>query len=371
MKDIPLIVGAGPTGLAAALFLAERGVRSRVVDAAPQPATESRAQVVNPRALELLESSGVAQAMVAQGRSIRRARLYEDWELVAELAVADAHPHYQMTVLAQSRSEALLARALRTYRIEPEFGVQLGSLRPQATQVEAELDHLDGAHEIVQAPLLLGADGAHSRVRDQLGIAFEGSAFPESWHLHDIELDTPLDRESAHVCFVKGGLVFLLGLEGWVWRVFGNLPDLLDHLPPGTLRAGEPTWSSSFHISHRLAAKEVVGRVAIAGDAAHVHSPVAARGMNLGIEDAWVYAHCASDFLAGQTERLEDHGRLRHAVHKRLVHRIRLLTTLARGQPGVVGMVRDQLIPRLVKFGPSAHAMVAMLTGLDSEVRLH
>ncbi|MEM5446072.1 FAD-dependent oxidoreductase [Paraburkholderia guartelaensis] len=102
-----------PVGLAAALFLADQGMRTRIVDAAPQAATESRAQVVNPRALELLESTGVAQAMVAQGRAIHRTRFYEDWKLIAELEFAGAHPRYGMTILSQARSEALLAQALR------------------------------------------------------------------------------------------------------------------------------------------------------------------------------------------------------------------------------------------------------------------
>jgi 2-polyprenyl-6-methoxyphenol hydroxylase-like FAD-dependent oxidoreductase len=152
--------------------------------------------------------------------------------------------------------------------------------------------------------------------------------------------------------------------------VFGNVPDLLDHLPPGT-QVGASAWTSSFHISHRVAAHETSGRVALAGDAAHIHSPAAARGMNLGIEDAWVFAECAADSLAGQPGRLEDYGRLRHAVHERVVSRIRLLTELARGRPGLVGLLREHLLPGLTRFGPSAHAMVALLTGLDHEVRSH
>ncbi|MEX3686864.1 FAD-dependent oxidoreductase [Paraburkholderia sp. BR14263] len=371
MNDTTLVIGAGPVGLAAALFLADQGMRTRIVDAAPQAATESRAQVVNPRALELLESTGVAQAMVAQGRAIHRTRFYDDWKLIAELEFAGAHPRYRMTILSQARSEALLAQALRERGVVPERGVQLDALRQEADYVEATLIHVGGRREVIRSPLLLGADGAHSRVREQLGIAFEGSAFPEAWPLADTGLETSLDLDSAHVCFLKDGLVFLLGLEGKLWRVFGNVPDILDHLPPGTTHVGPTAWTSSFHISHRLAAMEAVGRVAIAGDAAHIHSPVAARGMNLGIEDAWVYAHCAADFLADQPGRLGDYGRLRHAVHEKVVSHIKLLTELARGRPDLVGLLRDHLIPGLTKFGPSAHAMVALLTGLDSDVRLH
>ncbi|MEX3637907.1 hypothetical protein [Paraburkholderia sp. BR14320] len=93
--------------------------------------------------------------------------------------------------------------------------------------------------------------------------------------------------------------------------------------------------------------------------------------MNLGIEDTRGFAHCAADFLANQPGRLEDHGRLRHAVHAKVASHIRLLMELARDRPKLVGLLRDNLIPGLTKFGPSAHAVVALLTGLDPDVRLH
>lgn len=113
---------------------------------------------------------------------------------------------------------------------------------------------------------------------------------------------------------MEGGLVFLLCIRDGVWRLFGDVPGLLGRLPPGT-RAGDSVWQSSFHITHRMAEREVDGRVVIGGDAAHIHSPVAARGMNLGIEDAFVYAACAADALKGDLGRLGDYGRLRQIAH--------------------------------------------------------
>lgn len=109
--------------------------------------------------------------------------------------------------------------------------------------------------------------------------------------------------------FVKGGLVFLLGLKAGLWRVFADVTEPLDRLPPGTAH-GDIEWQSSFHISHRLAAREVLGRAVLAGDAAHIHSPVTARGMNLGIEDAYVFAECVVAALGGELSRLDDFGRL-------------------------------------------------------------
>ena len=110
--------------------------------------------------------------------------------------------------------------------------------------------------------------------------------------------------------------------------------------------------------------------MAIAGDAAHIHSPVAARGMNLGIEDAYVFAKCAADELHGGDRRLADYGRIRHAVHAGVVERIKKLTQLARGRPELVALFRRYLIPGLTKFPPTAHQMMKLVTGLDHAVEV-
>jgi 2-polyprenyl-6-methoxyphenol hydroxylase-like FAD-dependent oxidoreductase len=370
MNDRPLIVGAGPTGLAAALFLSLKGIAARIIDKAAEPEKQSRALVINPRALELLAPTGVVQTIQTEGRPIHRTRFYEGWEMIAELEFGDAHPLYRMTVLPQARTEALLTEALARRGVHPERGVTFETLVQDEDGVSVTLTHGDGERETAHAPVLLGADGARSRVREALGIAFEGSAFPEPWPLYDIQLNDPLDLETAHVSLVKHGLVFLLGLEPSLWRVFADVPNPLDRLPPGTTH-GDAAWQTTFHVSHRLAARETIGRVALAGDAAHIHSPAAARGMNLGIEDAYVFAECASDALQGRWRRLEDFGRLRREVHHKVIGRIRALTRLARGQPDLVGALRRYLIPGVTKFPPTAAPTIQLLTGLDHEVRLH
>jgi len=369
MAEPLLIVGAGPTGLAAGLFLAERHIPCRVIDCAERPSTRSRAQVINPRSLELLEPTGVTAAALKEARPIHRTLFYDGWRQIAELEFGNAHPRFKLSVLPQLRCEALLAEALVKHGVEPEHGVMLHSIWQDDGTVEAALTHSDERVEIVTTPILFGADGAHSAVRRMLDIEFPGSGFPELWPLYDIHLDCPLDWESAHVSFVKNGLVFLLGIRDGVWRVFGDVPDLLDRLPPGTKR-GEVIWTSSFHVGHRVAAREMVGHVAIAGDAAHVHSPVAARGMNLGIEDAYVFAACAADALDGDLERLEDYGRIRHDVHRRVVARIERLTQLARGRPEIVGFLRSYIIRGLTVLPPALAMMVELVTGLDHDVKL-
>jgi 2-polyprenyl-6-methoxyphenol hydroxylase-like FAD-dependent oxidoreductase len=354
-----LIVGAGPTGLSAALFLAQRGLRVRVIDAADGPSTTSRAQVVNPRALELLAETGVSEAILAEGRPIHGVRFYEAWRPLSALELHDLPARFPMTVLPQARTELHLTRALAKYGIVPERGASLSGLEQDAREVRARV-----GSQTITAPLLLAADGAHSTVRTQLGIDFSGHAFAESWALYDVALATPLDLDHAHVSLFEDGLVFLLAIRPGLWRVFGNMADVLLRLPEGTI-VGEESWRSTFHIADRCAAKLVEGRVALAGDAAHVHSPIGARGMNLGIEDAFVYAACASDRLDGRENALAEYERLRQPIHRRVVARMDRLTTLARGQPGWVGIARHYLIPTLTNFAPLAKTMREFLTGLD------
>jgi 2-polyprenyl-6-methoxyphenol hydroxylase-like FAD-dependent oxidoreductase len=366
MQDRPLIVGAGPTGLAAALFLAHKGVSPRVIDRAPAPERQSRALIVNPRTLDLLEPTGVADAILAEGHRLRRVCFYENWSPVAELAL---EPKMRFLVaLPQARVETLLREALFARGVEVERGLRFEKLAQDGEGVVATLADADGARENARAPLLLGADGAHSRVRDALAIAFEGSSFPEDWPLCDLRLDDPLDPESVHVCFIRGGLIVMLALAPGLWRAFGNVPDLLYRLPPGT-KLGATEWMSSFHIGHRVAARETSGRVLLAGDAAHIHSPIGARGMNLGVEDAHVFAECAADALGGNPSRLDDYDRLRRDVHRDVVGRMKTLTTFSRGRPNVLGASRPWLIALMTRFPPIARVLRDTLTGLDHEVR--
>jgi len=155
--------------------------------------------------------------------------------------------------LPQARTEALLSDALAERDIVPERGTALGSFTQGDNGIEAILITSDRS-ESVRVPMMFAADGARSRVRESLGVTLEGTSFPESWPLYDIELNDPLDSESAHVCFVEGGMVFLLRLEPGVWRVFGNVPSLLALLPRGT-KTGTLHWQSLFHVSDQVGSR--------------------------------------------------------------------------------------------------------------------
>ena len=357
-----LIVGAGPTGLAAALFLARQGLRPRIVDMATEPAPHSRALAVNPRTLELLEATGVSERMVAEGRAALGVCFHEDGKELARVDAERVHPRYGLTVLSQARSEALLTEALTAQGVVVERGRKARLLCQDEASVRVCLD--DDCVGVGNVDMVFAADGAHSGFREKLGIDFPGDAYPEAWPLFDVPLETPLDRRYAHVMFFPYGMIFLLALDDTTWRVISSVPDPLSRLPAGST-AGTPLWRSTFHIAHRVAARCAVGRVALGGDAAHIHSPVGARGMNLGIEDAAALARCMAAHPDNPVQALSRYHSQRHLVHEAVVERIHAITSVARGGNALLRGIRHTVLPVATRVPLFRRFALRTVMGLD------
>ncbi len=368
--DTPIIVGAGPVGLGAALFLAAQGQAVRVVEMHDEPSRESRALAVNPRTLEILEPTGLSRQMLKLGKPIRGARFYRREREVAVLPFAGAHPEYPfMLALSQAATERLLARAFESAGGMIERGKKLVDCRRVAGRIEALMERSTGGPpEVVMCPWLLAADGAHSTVRQQLGIEFPGSSFAEAWHLADAPLKTTLSEDRAHVFFVENrAFLFMIRvvdpeLESRpgnpVWRVISNRPEPLSHLVLAE-QAGPPVWNSSFHISHRIVSTMASGGVYLAGDAAHIHSPVGARGMNLGLEDAWVFAKLVRE------NRLADYDRLRRPVDRRVVRKVEFLSRAASSESVLFRMGRKFFLPKITRVPFLRSRIIGTVMGLD------
>jgi 2-polyprenyl-6-methoxyphenol hydroxylase-like FAD-dependent oxidoreductase len=142
-----------------------------------------------------------------------------------------------------------------------------------------------------------------------------------------------------------------------LWRVIGDVPDLLAHLD--ATPTGPAVWESSFHISHRINDRMQVGQVYFAGDSAHIHSPVGARGMNLGIEDAWVFSRLV------KSGRLSEYHSLRHEVDRRVMRRIEFISRLARGESSIARGLRATALPLLTTIPPTRRRIIQTVTGLD------
>jgi 2-polyprenyl-6-methoxyphenol hydroxylase-like FAD-dependent oxidoreductase len=368
---LPLIAGAGPVGLAAALFLARGGVPARIIERRQHPSTQSRALAVNPRTLDLLEPTGVTAKMLELGLPIRGGQFWRNGKVVAQVSFSELQHKYPfMLALSQATTERLLEDALRDAGGSVERGVELIDCRNKADHVDVEFRRgtADGRAEHLTCPWLLGADGARSTARGMLGLAFEGSTLAREWHLADVPMETTLAEDHAHAFFLDdGAFVFCLRViedknnspkGAPLWRIIANLPQPIERLEMARA-AGPAVWASRFRIEHRIAERLQEGHVFLAGDAAHVHSPIGARGMNLGIEDAWTFSRL---LLEGQSQR---YGPLRRKIDGRVVRQIERLTGIVRGESGMSRFIRRWLLPRAVGISALRNRAIKTLTGLD------
>jgi 2-polyprenyl-6-methoxyphenol hydroxylase-like FAD-dependent oxidoreductase len=365
-----LIIGGGPTGTCAALFLAQAGITTRVIDAAPSPTTLSKALAVNPRTLEILEPTGVTKRMLAIGQCIRGGYIRNGNKIVARLLFDTLHHKYPyMLALSQATTERLLQEALEAAGGHVEHGLRMVNCRNDFERVQVDVtDVATGKSECVHCPWMLAADGAHSTARHALGVGFSGSTFASPWYLADVPLDTTLEIDFAHIIFLHEGFLFMLRVIGDdasrptstkpLWRVLGNMPQPLNHLIDAA-PAGPPVWESSFHISHRINAHLQVGNVYFAGDAAHLHSPVGARGMNLGLEDAYVFSQLV------RSKRLDRYEALRRHVDAKVVRRIEFISRMVIAQTPAVRLLRSAMCRWGSRIHVVGNQMARVVAGLD------
>ena len=307
------ISGAGPTGLTLALALTLRGVSVRIIDKAlPRPAHESRALGTHARTMDIFERLGVLAPMLQRGRILRGFAFYGAGRRLGrvDLATLDA-PYPFALMLPQSLTEGVLIQRLADLGVTVERPTELTDFRQDGRAVTATLRDPLGREETVTAAYLVGCDGAHSAVRKRLGFDFPGVKMQGQYFVdcsidfsHDLPGDygyLSLTPETMLVFGQHAG--FGEHAEG-LWRVVVSLhrddprmrqgtPDLalmqalVDEHPWFGARLREVTWGSAFFISSRMAAKLREGRVFLAGDAGHIHSPVGGQGMNTGVADAF------------------------------------------------------------------------------------
>ncbi|MFJ8882983.1 FAD-dependent monooxygenase [Streptomyces sp. NPDC102402] len=341
MTDV-LIVGAGPTGLTLACDLARRGLAIRIVDRSPVHPRTSRSKGPNPRSLEVLEDLGVAEEVLAAGSAPLPMRKYRDGAPVADTdpyagsAPTPDAPYDRGRLIAQWRLEEILRDRLAGYGVAVETGTEVVGLTDEGTSVTVTLADGSGA----SARYVVGCDGAHSRVRKLLGVPFEGeTAEDQVMVCGDVEIDPGvLDRTVWHQWFDEDGAVMLCPVPGtrtgWWFQAgperdaegrplapstdgFRRLFARHTRLPAAHLT--EATLLSTYRVNVRMADRYRVGRVLLAGDAAHVHAIAGGLGMNTGIQDAfnlgWKLAQVVRE-RAGE-ELLDTYGEERLPVAAR------------------------------------------------------
>ena len=278
-----LIAGAGPTGLTAAIELARRGVEIKIVEKRPEGSGFSRAVGIMPKSLELLTDSGVAERLLADGIRMANFHIFLDGRERASFTTRGADPKYDfLLALPQDRTEAIMRERLAERRIKVAFGTTLAGFEQSSEGVTAA--YADRTTE--RFDYLIGADGVHSTTRKILGLAFNGYDLPETWSIADVEARDWPYRGSFVISALSDGRVAVVAQIGdQRYRVISDTADALETLAL-PLDVSQIHRQGTFGISVRQVEKYQVGRVFLAGDAAHCHSPVGGRGMNLGIADA-------------------------------------------------------------------------------------
>ncbi|WP_168587936.1 FAD-dependent monooxygenase [Saccharopolyspora sp. ASAGF58] len=296
-----LVVGAGPTGLTVATELIRRERPVRIIDRGERPHPHSRAIVLWPRGLEALRRCGAAEEIVERALPLKAGNYYTGGRRVARLVFSGglAGTRYQAPLsLPQRDTEEVLRRHFEQLGGKIEYGVSMRSLRQEAEKVHVGLGTTSGTAD-EEFSWVVGCDGAHSGTREQLGVEFEGQAYQETFALSDGECETPLAHNEAHYFMSPHGVLVVVGLPGGLYRVFvslrpgtdqsdlnGLVQEAAQQRCPVPLRLVGEQQSGSFQVNRRVAKRFHEGRVMLAGDAAHVHSPAGGQGMNTGIEDA-------------------------------------------------------------------------------------
>ncbi|WXK39950.1 FAD-dependent oxidoreductase [Mycetohabitans rhizoxinica] len=430
-----LIVGAGPTGLAAAMSLARAGIAVRVIDRAPCPATTSRAIGIQARTLELFELHRVVEPFIEIGHRGRAAHLYSNGQTLLRLDFDPLQTRYPYLLFVdQSQTERILAEHLHTLGMDIERGVELIGLQQDVAGVDATLRLPDGRVQTQRVRYLVGADGAHSTVRHLLGVAFAGETLDQSFLLADLRVDWTLPVDEFQLFATADGLAGVFPLGGDRYRLIADRPPLgaahqaavrtgllpatsapaagagmqrerrragdypaqlddvedrqrgtddgngpsLDecqqwverriHVP---VRLSQLAWSSYFHIHSRMVARLRTGNVFLAGDAAHVHSPAGAQGMNTGIHEALNLGWKLAQVLNGGApdHLLETYHLERNPIERGVLRQTSFATHLVEADHGVLRLVRDRLMPLIASLGPVRDAARRAVSELAIQYR--
>jgi 2-polyprenyl-6-methoxyphenol hydroxylase-like FAD-dependent oxidoreductase len=365
-----LVVGAGPTGLVLAAELLARGIRTRVIDQGDGVALQARAIGIHARTLEVLATIGLADRFIERGQVVRQLRFYSRGRCLTSLEFARSGSRFGYLLdLPQDQTERLLRARVAELGGAIEQRAELTGLIPEPGAVTATIRCPAAQARTITAGYVVGCDGAHSRVRRELGLTFRGHPYPQDWLLADVLLggdlpDTNLREDAVHAFFRPDGLpVIFFPMRGHRWRLtlpfagdrgeqaptLAEIQHLTSQRAPRPVRVSDPTWLASFRCHRRSASAYRRGRVLLAGDAVHIHSPAGGQGLNTGMLDAhnlgWKLALVASG--RAPDTLLDSYGAERGPVAEEVVGLTHALVHYGTMSHPVKRRVRDVVVPAL------------------------
>lgn len=374
-----LIVGAGPVGLFLANECNRRGLRHRIVEARAAQSQHSKALAIFPRTLEIFDMAGVVAPFLEAANRVTSVAVMAHGRTLADMPFAPQDSPYPfIAMVPQNVTEQLLAGHLQRNGGRVEYETAFVTATPLDDHVEVTLEH-KGQRMELRAAFVVGCDGAHSPVRHLLNLAFDGAEYHDLFLLADIETNDALPADQLQLCPHEEGPLALFPMSATRRRVVatvqhpqGDAPSLqlvqeiLRQRAPAGIEARALHWSSYFHIHHRHVAQLRAGRMFVAGDAAHIHSPFGGQGMNTGLQDVWNLAWKLDLVLRGHgnTRLLDSYGAERLPVIRNVIATTDLMTR-AMGTPSRFAQaLRNAVIPMVSRLAPFQHAFVQRLSEL-------
>ncbi len=357
-KDVDVLVaGAGPVGLFLACALARHGVDVRIVDSAPGPTTLSKAIGVHARTMEIFQDLGVIDAALAEGKKMHGASIFSGANKITSLLMDELDSPFPFILdLEQSRTENILVDHLNQAGGAVERNTTMAGLDQDDEGVVVTLKRGD-QEEAVRAAWLVGCDGAHSTTRHALGLEFAGEAVPQNFLLADVVLEWDRTDDELTACLSDNGILFAAPLIGGRARVIADVADdigevtladvqgIIDERGPVPGKVSDPVWLTTFRINERQVKQYRVGRVFLAGDAAHIHSPAGGQGMNTGIQDAYNLAWKLAFAVDGRASEalIDSYDAERHPVGQEVLRGTGLATKAITLRNPVARHLRDKL----------------------------
>ena len=354
----------------------------RIVEKAAARTDKSKALVVWSRTLELLDRAAVSDMFIAAGRKVDGANIIARGKVIGHISMSTVNSPYPFALmLPQSDTERLLEEQLERQGVQVERQVELTNFTKAADEVTVVLKHADGHEETLTTDWLVGCDGAHSTIRHGLGLSFLGNTLQSNWILADVHLTGyPFPESEISTYWHEDGVLVIFPISPGRFRVVADvdLPpgiqpadpklaevqEIMDQRGPGGMTVTDSIWLAAFRINERKVADYRSGRVFVAGDAAHVHSPAGGQGMNTGMQDAfnlaWKLALVSRKTCSEKL--LESYSLERSAVGEQVLKAAGRLTEVAIMKNHMAQSVRDMLGRMLFGFAPVRQAMAETMT---------
>jgi 2-polyprenyl-6-methoxyphenol hydroxylase-like FAD-dependent oxidoreductase len=365
-----LIVGAGPTGLVLACGLLAGGVRARIIDKGDGVRLQSRALGIHARTLEVFDMMGVADRFVEHGQMVRRFHMYTDGKTLVRLELARNGSRFgYMLDVPQDVTETILRQRVAELggRVEP--GTELSGLSQDPGGVTATVTGRGGITRAITADYVVGADGAHSRVRSELGLDFQGHPYAQDWLLADVRLDWDRPDDEMHAFFRRDGRPLIcMPMREQRWRVIlpyagerdrrapalEEIQQLVAERAPEPVPVSDPSWLATFQCQRRSTHVYRHGRVMLAGDAVHIHSPAGGQGMNTGMMDAHNLAWKLALVASGQAPDglLDSYGQERGPVAADVLALTHALVRLGTTTHPMQRALRNTIVPAAGRLAP-------------------